>query len=137
MQTRCHDEALHSGEGGQVSRLDDGLTTLGRSEEEHFALELLAEVLVDDLHPVGERPLGSSECRDFLLASDAPCGELEVNELRDRGRLIGFAGEDGAVVRLQLLAEGLLGDGGYLGAVGVGDEGEVAFSHPTLLEPST
>ena len=61
IETRGHDEALHSGEGGQVGRLDDGLTTLSRSEEEDFALELLGQILIDDLHAIGERPLGSVE----------------------------------------------------------------------------
>ena len=37
----------------------------------------------------------------------------------------------------QLLEELLLGDSWYGGTIGVGDEGEVAVSHRTLLEPST
>ena len=90
IETRGHDEALHSREGGQVGWLDDGLTTLSRSEEEDFALELLGQILVDDLHAIGERPLGSAEGRDLLLTSDLPCGELEVDELRDRCGLTAF-----------------------------------------------
>ena len=134
VEARGHDEALHGGEGGEVCGLHDGLPALGGGEEEDFPLEFLRQILVEDLHAIGEGPLGSPERGDLLLLSDAPCGKLEVDELRDGLRSFRF--EDGPLISGERLTEVLLGDRISLWTIGIGDEGEVAITHRTLFEPS-